>query len=248
MRLGLQVFLLLAFAFSSLIARAEPPPIAPALAVAPEGDLRALVKKDWVTYFAEFKARQDFDGLRFRSVMVGPYFNYWDHLRLGIFYQQQTGWRYETDWEKVDGVWRWDQANGRTEHMLVLDVTPRTELAFMPGEWLAELKLRYRFSSLNHQQTLVARPGLTYAWKRDDATLLDLFLQAEFYFQMNFGLSDLAETWLYLGALHPVSQAFQFGGFGALRSAHWETPGNNVTIAQSFVLGVFGVFQLDLGE
>jgi hypothetical protein len=219
---------------------------------APELDLRAFVRQGVWTAHLGVKGAWTTDARAERRLLVGAYAQPWRNLRLGAFYQLQYGVRHDEDWVKTD-VWHWQDTGDRAEHLLVLDASPRVELAFLPGEnWMGELKIRWAYSSFNHQQTLRLRPGLTYFWLREGQAFLSFFAQYEGYFPLNYGEKTLYETWAYLGAIYHVSPIVQLGGYGALRTEFWTSPaaftattGRTWRVeADSTVLGLLAIIQL----
>lgn len=82
------------------------------------------------------------------GLLAGAYFRVHPNVKLGAFYGFE-------DWGSAAG------SDTSASH-LVLDATPRLQLHFLPGGWVAALKARYDYSFAAGSHTLLVRPGLTY--------------------------------------------------------------------------------------
>ena len=221
--------------------------------VEPTLNLRFFLKQKPLSYFAELSEASQTDHRQYEGATLGAYYRLMPGLTVGGFYRREYGLRHDGDWKNETGTWAWSNTNSRGEDSLILDVTPRLTLDFLPGEnWVAELKTRSIFNTFSGEKTLTLRPGLTYFWLKENEPFLNFFLQYEIYFPLNYGVQTIYQSWLYLGTLYHWSHSVQAGLYGALKSETWGgTPGfvaqggaaYSVT-ARTFVVGAVAVFQL----
>ena len=218
-----------------------------------EPEIRLLVKSAALTYFAEAAYSSQVDERTYKAVTLGAYYRLSENFRGGLFYRRQYGVRHDADWIKGPVGWYWNNANNRGEDVLILDASPRVKLEFLPGRsWTGELKNRYFYNTFNSQSTFVTRPGLTYFWLRNEKPFVNVFLQYEIYFPLNYGVKTIYETWAYLGALYNIMPTFQLAGYVARKSETWgNTPeffklsGETYSVqATTTVLGLVAVFNL----
>src|SRR5512144_581966 len=59
------------------------------------------------------------------SVTLGGYYRLFKNLKVGSFYRLQDGVHHDDDWGTPTGDWTWQDAGGRLENILMLDVSPR---------------------------------------------------------------------------------------------------------------------------
>ena len=137
---------------------------------------------------------------RYRSLTAGAYLRLLRNLKAGAFYRVQQGVRHDDDWiEPAMDVWEWVDSRNRTEQMLILDVSPRFLLDFLPGAgWVFTVKNRYRYNAFNGQHSLLVRPGLTYFLVRSREPLVNFSLNYGMYIPLNFGETFLYEHGPYL--------------------------------------------------
>lgn len=224
--------------------------------LAPGAQLRVFGDYGRLSLLVEGEARLDPDSVLYNSVMAGIYAQPVDFLKIGAFYKRQMGARHNEDWVWSDPVsWVWQNVNARAEGLLVLDVTPRWLMPFLPGgSWVGEAKLRYLYNYYNSDTTLLVRPGLTYFWMREGRPLLHVSLQYEADLALNYGRTVFAEHWAYLGLLKPFSERFQLGVQGAYHLWNWSStayyaantsPSTQFVVAQSSVsVGLIAVVHL----
>lgn len=217
--------------------------------VTPAADLRGFWRTSAFTHLFELQARQDSDGRDFRAARIGTIFRAHENLKLGASIARRYGLRHDEDWVRDDqGNWHWQPTNGRAEDFFIADVTPQARLGFLSERnWAAELRVRHLWNTFNGDRTLKIRPGISYLW--DPATVQ---LQYEVYFPLNYGVRTVYETWLYLGAIFPLSRDFQLGGFAARRTETWggsdllfRQTGNAFEIrALSYIFGITAIFRI----
>ncbi len=172
----------------------------------------------------EAKARKELLGQRYQLMSLGLYHRLLANLRVGAFYWQERGIRWNEDWVKDSGAWAWSDTKSRNEHSLVLDATPGYEFALldMTFEWKNRLVTNW---SRGHH-FLRTRPGLTYFFMKGDRPIANLFLQHEWYLPLDYGRHTVYERWLYLGTLLHVSEHVMLGPYFARRTRHWSHQDN----------------------
>lgn len=189
-----------------------------------EFDARAFAKVGDFSLLAERVQRWDTNTRRPQFYSLGGYYRLLEALKIGLFYRRAYGLRHDNDWVNSGTGWAWAHSINRGENILLADATPKMELAFLPGEsWVGELKIRYFYNFFNSNQTLTARPGLTYFWLREGEPFLNFFLQYELSVPVNFGQTALNEEWLYIGTLYQVAKFLQMGVFATFHTETWST-------------------------
>ncbi|TAL32983.1 MAG: hypothetical protein EPN93_15060 [Spirochaetes bacterium] len=191
-----------------------------------EGNLRVFLNGDGWSFFTEARGR--YEGERsdfgYRALTAGPYYRVFRNLQAGAFYRLQQGARHDDDWVATHPGWEWRDTTSRNEHLLILDATPRVQLAFLPGEnWVAEIKARYLCNSYFGQQTITVRPGIMYVVMRRQQPILNVYAQYELYYPLNYGVSAIYEKWMYLGIMYHASEIIKIGVYGARREVVWGT-------------------------
>ena len=143
---------------------------------------------------------------RYQNLTLGGYYRIHRNVKIGVFYKLQLNVRHDDDWVEEGPAWLWADTAGRFEHMAIADVTPRLLLPFLPGEnWVTSFKIRYGYNFTNAQQTLLARPGITYFWIRDREPFLTLSAQYAAYFSLNFGAVPWYSHGPYINAIYHLS-------------------------------------------
>jgi hypothetical protein len=193
--------------------------------------------------------------LRYRALTLGSYYRPHDNVKVGLFYRLQQGARHDDDWVAVGSDWEWKDTRHRTEHVLIADVSPRFGLEFLPGgNWVFMLKSRYLFNTFNGQHTVLLRPGMTYFLLIDREPLLNVSLNYNIYFPLNFGNTTVYKHWPYLNVLFHLTQVVKLEATAAYKTVVWSTsqevkdsdePGYEVDY-RAFVLGLGLLFQFDL--
>ena len=186
---------------------------------------------------------------RYRSLTAGAYFRLLKNLKAGAFYRLQQGARHDDDWiEPSPGVWEWVDSRDRTEQVLILDVSPRFLLDFLPGKnWVFAVKNRYQYNIYNGQHSLLVRPGLTYFLLRNREPLLNFSLNYGLYIPLNFGETFLYEHEPYLSVLYHLNRNVKLELSGTYKTVIWSSSEDSLanwdtyTVPnRSFVVG-FGV-------
>ncbi len=200
-------------------------PVPPDGVVEYEGRVAALLSYGKLDPMIDLRARiEDEDHeLRYRALTLGSYYRLHPNVKAGAFVRVQQGARHDDDWiEPSPGVWQWDDTRDRTEVVAIADVTPRVQLAFLPGEsWVLALKGRYELNIWNSQQTIIARPQLTYFWIVDRNPVLNASLAWEAWFPLNFSTVSIYEQWLYLDLLYHLTPTIKLEGSLARRTVTW---------------------------
>ncbi len=163
----------------------------------------------------------------YHDVTVGGYYRVLPNLKVGIFDRLQAGARHDDDVLPIltgPQVWQWAPTNDRLENVLMLDVSPRFLLPFLPGgNWVFMLKGRFLYSTYLNEMSILARPELTWFWMQDRMPLLNVSLSYEMYFPLNFGSSLIYESYPYLTLLWHVTPDWGIEVAGAYMTTVWST-------------------------
>jgi hypothetical protein len=222
--------------------------------VPPSGvlDLQSRVATivDWgnVDLFVEgLGAQNDVDPASrfYESLTVGGYYRVLRNLKIGAFYRVEAGALHDDDW--VPHVpsppgWFWQDTSGRLEQLLMLDVSPRFQLSFLPGkDWVLLLKARYIYDTWNGEQSILAQPELTWFWIVDRVPVLNVSASYALYFPLNFGTPPLYESYPYLTVLWHMSPELGLEIAGAYRTNVWSASETVINSGES-IAGAFPVY------
>jgi len=160
---------------------------------------------------------------RYQSVTLGGYYRLLPNLKAGALYRLQFNARHDDDWIEEGTTWLWAETSGRAEHVAIIDLTPRFLLNFLPGQnWVLSSKFRYEFNITNAQQSLLARPGLTYFQVRDREPVLNISAQYATYLSLNFGAVPWYRHGPYLNVLYHLSPNIQLDVSASRQWIYWS--------------------------
>lgn len=204
-------------------ALAAPQPSVPRGRVAEyEASVRVMGRSGRLEPLADLTERWEFDGLRpRRSLTLGTYARAHRNLKLGVFYQAQTGARHDNDWTNNSaGTWFWRPTANRPENVAILDATPRVGLG---GRFVGSLKMRYEHNFFNNQRSLKLEPELAWFWLSGLEPRATIFVRHGTYIPLNFGTRSFYERWWYLAGLWHARPSVSVGPSVALRDVVWTT-------------------------
>jgi hypothetical protein len=162
----------------------------------------------------------------YESVTVGGYYRVIPNLKVGALLRLLAGARHDDDViaNFATNQWDWNDTSGRLEGVLMLDVSPRFQLRFLPtGNWVFMLKSRYLYDTWNGQMSVVARPGLTWFWIRDRNPFLNVGVSYEMYFPLNYGSTFIYESYPYVTLLWHATPEVGIELAGAYKTTVWST-------------------------
>lgn len=192
-----------------------------------------------------------------RSLTLGSYYRLHRNWKIGAFYRLQQAVHHDDDWKSVDDSdgFTWRETGERTEHVLLVDVSPRFLLPWLPGEdWVFMLKSRFGYNTFNDHQWLQLRPGLTYFHIVDRRPRFNASLQWDFYVPFNFGEAPLYAHWPYLNVLYHLTPTVKLDASVAHRFVTWSTSadvaddpahGDYTRTIRSWMVGLGLVVQLE---
>jgi hypothetical protein len=182
------------------------------------------------------------------AVTLGGYYRVLKNLKIGAFYRLQEGAHHDDDWGNPGGNWAWQDTSGRLENILMLDVSPRFLLDFLPGRnWVFMLKGRYEYNLFNSYQSIMARPELSWFWIQDRVPILNVSLSYEMYFPLNFGRTLLYQAWPYLTVLWHATPDVGLELGGAYKTTVWSTSADAVAGGDPAYRVFFNNFAVTLG-
>jgi hypothetical protein len=201
-----------------------------------ELDLRVFLRHNRWMPMAEFKGLWEYDPNQFsyRALTLGTYYRVSKNVKVGGFYRLQMGARHDNDWINLNPGWGWQDTSNRPENLLILDVTPRFLMPFMPGrDWVFAFKTRYLFNTYNTQQTLTLRPGITYFLMQNREPLVNFTLNYELYLALNYSDRLLYEQWPYLEVMYHLSPTVKLSGRAGYRVTTWSTSKDVVEVGDT---------------
>ena len=224
-RIIINNFLLILFLIFSSVVHASHIPLDQSRNNDLEFTARFFYSADKWTSLAEiFKADQVQDQ-QYKSFLLGSYYRFHENIRAGLFFKRQYGFRHNADWI-VDSVvdWRWRNTNDRAEDLVIFDLSPRVLLPFLPGDgWTFDFKTRYEYNFFNKDQYLRLVPTVTYYWIHNDSPFINVYVQAEQAFPVNFKSEGPTEKWLYLGLLYSFDSQWQVGLSTSKKEMSWKS-------------------------
>jgi hypothetical protein len=163
----------------------------------------------------------------FESVTIGGYYRVIPNLKVGALARIQAGARHDEDVIANQATQQWDwnpDVPRRLEGVLMLDVSPRFKLDFLPGaNWVLMLKSRYLYNTFNGQMSILARPELTWFWIVDRDPFLNVSLSYEMYFPLNFGSSLIYQSYPWLSLLYHATPEIGIELAAAYKTTTWST-------------------------
>jgi hypothetical protein len=160
------------------------------------------------------------------SVTVGGYYRVIPNLKVGALYRVQAGVRHDNDViaNPATQQGEWNDTSQRLESVLMLDVSPRFQLSFLPGgSWVFMLKGRYLYNAWNGEMSVMARPELTWFWIQGRDPFLNVSLSYEMYFPVNFGTTVLYQSYPYLSVLWHAQPEIGIELAAAYKTTVWST-------------------------
>jgi len=188
----------------------------------------------------ELEGRLEDAGLElgYRSLTAGTYLRLHKNLKAGLFYRVQQGARHDDDWiEPALDEWEWVDSGGRTEQVLILDVTPRFLLEALPGgNWILAIKNRYQYNTFNGHHSLMVRPGITYFLMRSREPLLNVSLNYGLYIPLNFGETLLYEHEPYVSVLYHLNRSVKLELTGAYKTVVWSSSEDSLANGDTYAV------------
>ena len=159
----------------------------------------------------------------YHSVTLGGYYRLHPNLKAGAFYRIEFDALHDNDWIDDGATWLWADKSDRSEHVAMVDLSPRFLLSFLPGEnWVFAMKNRYEYNITRSEHSLLLRPGLTYFWIREREPLMNFSLQYATYLSLNFGAVPWYRHGPYLNVLYHVTKNIQIDVGASRQWIYWS--------------------------
>jgi hypothetical protein len=231
------------------------PPAAPQGVVELQGRTAVFLGLGSLDLMAELQGRlEDTDRhFGYRAATLGGYYRLLANLKVGAFYRLQAGARHDDDWVLTQAptwFWSWQDTTGRLESLVMLDVSPRFQLDFLPGRnWVLMVKGRYMLNLSDFEQSILLRPQLTWFWLVDREPFLNVSLSYDVYFPLNFGQAPIYQQYPYLTVQYSVTPALMLELGGAYRTALWSAgkPWRDMALPVSSYPVAFSAWVIEAG-
>jgi hypothetical protein len=190
----------------------------------PRGIFNFFYSQKKINYLAEFEFREEEDNRNYKAFRIGGKYRFHRNFKAGLYAKRAYGLRHDDDWVKPNNDWIWNDSESRGENLIILELTSRALLNFIPGgTWLGEFRIQNETNFFNDQNSFKLRSGITYIWTRNAKTFISLYTQYEVYLPTNFSNESIYEKWLYLGGLYHFNKNWKFGLFYSKKSVTWTT-------------------------
>ncbi|MGA2766337.1 MAG: hypothetical protein ABSG17_23580 [Spirochaetia bacterium] len=219
----------LAFLLAGLSAFGDFIPSPPNGIVELDGWTAIVVQLGSFDILAEVNGRLENQNLAFdyRAITVGGYYRPLPNLKIGAFYRLQAGVRHDDDWglnSNPPPIWTWLGTTERFENELMLDASPRFLLDLLPGRsWVLMVKGRYVYNTYENQQSIVARPELTFFWLVDRQPFMDFSAAYEAWFPLNYGTTSIYESYPWLAVRYHVTPELLVELGASYKSTVWSS-------------------------
>lgn len=218
------------FFIFSLSAHADHGPVHNESGFESEEVLRLFYTQNDFRYMLEIENSQKLEDQDEANFTLGFKYRLFQNLKVGLFYTKAYGQRYEEDWIKPAAAnWQWRDTEKRGEDHFTLELSPRYQFS---SKLVGELRVSYVYNDFNSDQTLKARPGLTYFLFNKGKPWFNFYLHHEVYQSLNFSKNDIYESWSYLGVQYFADESFLLGPYIATRKTRWAS-----TKTQEAILG-----------
>jgi hypothetical protein len=187
------------------------------------GVVRLFYKTKKFSNLVEYKQQTEIASQKESSLTLGSRYRLHRNFKLGLFFSRRQGLRHDDDWI-LDSTsdWVWQNTNNRAENFVIIELSPRMLMPFLPGKrWVFEFRTRGERNLENDHNTLKLKPGLTYFWLKEGAPFMNFFLQYEAYLPLNYGIESIYQSWIYTGFLFHWSNRFKPGLFFTKYEKKW---------------------------
>lgn len=188
-----------------------------------EFNLRAFYKIASFNTMAEVKYRSNEKRTDETFYTFGGRFRLFQNLKVGAFYQLAKGARHDEDWVLQNNRWTWRNTEQRQEDNIIVEITPKFLLDFLPGErWVFNFRVSGKQNLFNDNKTLLTRPGLSFYWFKNGSPYMNFYLQHEIYFPLNYGRDTIYQRWTYLGMMYHFNKTVKVSPFLSFGFEKWS--------------------------
>lgn len=171
-------------------------------------DFRMLKKIKRNLLLFETRHRRELEDTDYHQVLMGSYYRLTKRFRMGAFIQAEQGLRWDKDWRRGPQKWEWQDVESRWDFSSVLDATYTDKFT---SNFVWEMKTRLYYYHSRDALQLRLRPGLRYFVMKFGRPLWQFYTEIETYIPLNYGVDELYEYWVYLGALYQATSNFAIG-------------------------------------
>lgn len=160
-----------------------------------------------------------------KEFKLGARYRLHQNIKASAYFKRSYGLRHENDWIKVDHTWLWFNSSDRGENTFGTDLSYRTIFK----DNIIELRAKLERNLFNDNTVITLRPGITHLFLKNGSPFINLYLQYEAYFPMNFHEKMIYKHGIYSGILYHWSNMIKPGLFIKYTKSSW----NNSNEAQS---------------
>ncbi|GEM_PF-4267457 len=153
-----------------------------------------------------------------KELQLGARFRLHQNIKVSGYYRNSYGLRHQDDWIKENNIWKWIDSSKRRESILGTNIILRA--VYLDN--ILELRTSLERNFHNQQNTMKIRPGITHLFMNSGSPFINLFLQYEAYFPLNYHEKLIYKHGLYTGMLYHWKKWIKPGLFLKYTTTVWQ--------------------------
>ena len=140
------------------------------------------------------------------------------NVKISAYYQRSYGLRHQNDWIVKDGKWHWIDSSDRGENIFGTSISLKELVSLNILEFKTSIERNFK----NNHNTLKLRPGITHIFLNDGSPFINIFLQYEAYFPLNYHDELIYKKGIYSGVLYHWRKNIKPGLFFKVTESTWS--------------------------
>lgn len=153
-----------------------------------------------------------------KEFKIGARYRLHQNIKVSAYFKRSYGVRHQNDWIKENGSWVWLNSSDRGENTFGTDLSYRT----IYQDNILELRSTLERNLFNDQTTIKIRPGITHLFLKTGSPFINLFLQYEAYFPLNYHEKKIYKHGIYSGILYHWRDMIKPGLFIKFTKSTWN--------------------------